>query len=139
MPVTAPRPDTDASLLADVDVESTYYTVNDGRLHAVTAGDPEAPLVVLLHGHPDFWYGWRDQIGPLADAGFRVVVPDQRGCNLSDAPEGIDSYRREELVADVCEVIRSEGRQSPPIVDRLRLPTRGQRRRPSSTGRGRGR
>ncbi|WP_336338302.1 alpha/beta fold hydrolase [Haloarcula brevis] len=116
MPVTTTHPDTDASLLAEQDLESTYYQVNGVRLHAVTAGDPDAPLVVLLHGHPDFWYGWRDQIGPLVDAGFRVVVPDQRGCNLSDAPEGIDPYRQEELVADVRELIRSEGRQSAHVV-----------------------
>ncbi|EFW91552.1 alpha/beta hydrolase fold protein [Haladaptatus paucihalophilus DX253] len=82
----------------------------------MTAGDPDAPLVVLLHGHPDFWYGWRDQIIPLVETGFRVVVPDQRGCNLSDAPDGIDAYRQSELSADVCELIHSEGRESAHVV-----------------------
>ncbi|KZN26528.1 alpha/beta hydrolase [Haladaptatus sp. R4] len=82
----------------------------------MTAGDPEAPLVVLLHGHPDFWYGWRNQIDSLVEAGFRVVVPDQRGCNLSEAPNGIDAYRQSELSSDVCELIRSEGRESAHIV-----------------------
>jgi len=86
------------------------------QLHVVTAGDPDAPLVVLLHGHPDFWYGWRDQIRPLVEAGFRVVVPDQRGCNLSDAPDGVDAYRQSELVADVRELIHSEGRESAHVV-----------------------
>lgn len=113
---TATHPATDASILADHRVESTYRTVNGVQLHVVTAGDPDAPLVVLLHGHPDFWYGWRDQLGPLVDAGFRVVVPDQRGCNLSDAPDDIDSYRVSELVTDVRELIHSESRESAHVV-----------------------
>ncbi|MFC6723668.1 alpha/beta fold hydrolase [Halobium palmae] len=108
--------DTDASLLTDHDVESTYRNINDLQLHVVAAGDPDAPLVVLLHGHPDFWYGWRDQIRSLVKAGFRVVVPDQRGCNLSEAPDGIDAYRQSELVDDVRELIHSEGRESAHVV-----------------------
>ena len=55
------------------------------RLHYVEAG--EGPLIVLLHGFPEFWYGWRLQIQPLAAAGFRVVAPDTRGYNLSSRPE----------------------------------------------------
>ncbi|SFH06216.1 Pimeloyl-ACP methyl ester carboxylesterase [Halopelagius inordinatus] len=107
---------TDASLLTDRDVESTYRDVNGVQLHVVAAGDPDAPLVVLLHGHPDFWYGWREQIRSLVDAGLRVVVPDQRGCNLSEAPDGIDAYRQSELVADVRDLIHSEGRESAHVV-----------------------
>ncbi|WP_247004484.1 alpha/beta fold hydrolase [Halosolutus gelatinilyticus] len=113
---TETHPTTDASLLADHDVESTYRDVNDVQLHVVAAGEPDAPLVVLLHGHPDFWYGWRDQIISLVEAGFRVIVPDQRGSNLSEAPDEIDAYRQSELSADVCELIRSEGRESAHVV-----------------------
>ena len=54
-----------------------YAELCDVRLHYVEAGD--GPLVVLLHGFPEFWYGWRLQIAPLAAAGFRVVAPDLRG------------------------------------------------------------
>ncbi|WP_211290183.1 alpha/beta fold hydrolase [Natrinema ejinorense] len=108
--------DTDASLLDAHGLESTYREINDLQLHVVAAGDPDEPLVVLLHGHPDFWYGWRDQIGPLVDAGFRVVVPDQRGCNLSDAPDGIDAYRLSTLAADICELIHGEGQESAHVV-----------------------
>ena len=54
-----------------------YADVGDQRLHYVETGD--GPLIVLLHGFPEFWYGWRQQIRPLADAGFRVVAPDMRG------------------------------------------------------------
>ncbi|WP_135822083.1 alpha/beta fold hydrolase [Halostella litorea] len=116
MAVTEPQVDTDASLLTDPEVTSTYREVNGVRLHVVTAGDPDAPLVVLLHGHPDFWYGWRHQMASLVEAGFRVVVPDQRGCNLSEAPAGIDAYRQSELTADVRQLIRSEGRDSAHVV-----------------------
>jgi len=116
MSSTNPSTKTDASLLVDQDVQSTYREVNGVELHVVTAGDSDDPLVVLLHGHPDFWYGWRDQIRALADAGFRVVVPDQRGCNLSDAPDAVDAYRQSELVADVRELVYSEGRESAHVV-----------------------
>ena len=58
-----------------------YAEIGDVRLHYVEAGD--GPLIVLLHGFPEFWYGWRLQIEPLAAAGFRVVAPDMRGYNLS--------------------------------------------------------
>jgi hypothetical protein len=54
-----------------------YAEAGDVRLHYVEAGD--GPLVVLLHGFPEFWYGWRLQIAPLAAAGFRVVAPEGLG------------------------------------------------------------
>jgi pimeloyl-ACP methyl ester carboxylesterase len=107
---------TDASLLDAPSVESTMRTVNGVDLHVVTAGDPEDPLVVLLHGFPDFWYGWRDQIEPLVDAGYRVLVPDQRGYNLSDSPESIDAYRIEALTDDIRALIETEGRDSAHVI-----------------------
>ena len=69
-------------------------------LHAVTAGPEDGPLVLLLHGFPEFWYGWRRQIPALAAAGFRVLAPDQRGYNLSDKPRDLAAYRLDELAAD---------------------------------------
>ena len=63
---------------------------------ALTAGDPQAVsdgrLVVLLHGFPEAWFGWRFQIPALAEAGFRVVAPDLRGFNLSSKPKGVSAY-----------------------------------------------
>jgi epoxide hydrolase 4 len=56
------------------DLREGYAEVGDIRLHYVETGD--GPLIVLLHGFPEFWYGWRLQIKPLAAAGFRVVAPD---------------------------------------------------------------
>ena len=67
-----------------------YAEIGDVRLHYVEAG--EGPLIVLLHGFPEFWYAWRQQIEPLVAAGFRVVAPDTRGYNLSSKPEGVASY-----------------------------------------------
>lgn len=75
--------------------------VNGLSLHVVEAGPRDGPLLVLLHGFPEFWWAWRHQIAPLAEAGFHVAAPDLRGYNLSDAPRGIGSYRLDLLVADV--------------------------------------
>src|SRR5580765_3055021 len=79
------------------------------RLHVATAGPVEGPLVVLLHGFPEFWYGWRHQIAPLAEAGFRVVAPDLRGYNLSSKPRGRAAYSLPELARDVAELIAERG------------------------------
>lgn len=77
-------------------------TAADGvRLHVVTAGPRDGKPVILLHGFPDFWEGWVNQIGPLAAAGLRVIVPDQRGYNKSDKPNGVSAYRLDKLVGDV--------------------------------------
>ena len=92
---------TTTSLLPDVGVElrEGYAEVGDMSLHYVEAGD--GPLVVLLHGFPEFWFGWRLQIAPLAAAGFRVVAPDTRGYNLSSKPEGFEAYAVDLLAADI--------------------------------------
>jgi pimeloyl-ACP methyl ester carboxylesterase len=80
------------------------------RLHAIAAGPGHGPVVVLLHGFPEFWYGWRRQIEPLAAAGFRVIVPDQRGYNLSSKPSGVAAYALTELVSDVVALANQLGR-----------------------------
>jgi pimeloyl-ACP methyl ester carboxylesterase len=87
-----------------------YAEVGDVRLHYVEAGD--GPLVVLLHGFPEFWYGWRRQIAPLAAAGFRVVAPDLRGYNLSSKPDGIAAYGADKLADDVRGLIQERGAES---------------------------
>ena len=79
--------------------------LDDVGLHYVEAGELGDPLVVLLHGFPEFWYAWRRQIPALADAGFHVVAPDMRGYNRSSKPRGVDSYRLERLTADVVGLI----------------------------------
>ncbi|HMJ33971.1 MAG TPA: alpha/beta hydrolase [Baekduia sp.] len=69
----------------------------------------EGPAVLLLHGFPELAYSWRNQIGPIADAGFRVIVPDQRGYGDSDAPADSQSYSVKNLVADATGVLDALG------------------------------
>jgi epoxide hydrolase 4 len=96
-----------------MDAAFTTRTIptNGIRLHVVEAGPEDGPLVLLLHGFPEFWYGWHRQIGPLAAAGFRVVVPDQRGYNLSDKPKGVRAYNLDDLALDVVGLIDALGRE----------------------------
>jgi epoxide hydrolase 4 len=89
------------------DLRHGYAELDTVRLHYVEAG--AGPLVVLLHGFPEFWFGWRDQIDALAAAGFRVVAPDMRGYNLSSKPAGVGSYALPLLTADVRDLIAERG------------------------------
>jgi pimeloyl-ACP methyl ester carboxylesterase len=73
------------------------------KLHYVAAG--KGPLVVLLHGFPDYWYTWRDQMPALAKH-FHVVAFDLRGYNLSDQPKGVENYAMDKLIGDVAAVIK---------------------------------
>jgi epoxide hydrolase 4 len=91
-----------------------YAEIGDVRLHYVEAGD--GPLIVLLHGFPEFWYGWRLQIKPLAAAGFRVVAPDMRGYNLSSRPDGVSAYDTGQLTADIRGLIHERGAESALLV-----------------------
>jgi epoxide hydrolase 4 len=100
-----------AAGLLGSEVREGYAEVGDQRLHYVEAG--EGPLIVLLHGFPEFWYGWRLQIGPLAAAGFRVVAPDTRGYNLSSKPKGVKAYDTGLLAADIPGLIRERGAPRP--------------------------
>jgi pimeloyl-ACP methyl ester carboxylesterase len=101
----------------DLDALITHHTatLSDGvRLHYVEAG--RGPLVVLLHGFPEFWYGWRYQIPALVAAGYRVVAPDLRGYNLSDKPEGIDAYSIRRLAQDVADLVRAAGAERATVI-----------------------
>ncbi|MED0773674.1 alpha/beta hydrolase [Bacillus siamensis] len=87
------------------DITFHMIETNGVTLHTASAGPKDGPLAVLLHGFPEFWYGWKSQIKPLADAGYHVVVPDQRGYNLSDKPEGIENYTIDKLRDDISGLI----------------------------------
>src|SRR5260370_5667730 len=80
-------------------------------LPAVAAGPKDGPVALLLHGFPEFWYSWHKQIEPLAAAGFRVIVPDQRGYNRSSKPRGVASYATPLLVSDVIAIADPHGEQ----------------------------
>lgn len=73
----------------------------DGDLHCARAGDPDKPLILFLHGFPEYWAAWRDVMLILADR-FHVVAPDQRGFNRSFKPQSDDAYRSANLVADLA-------------------------------------
>jgi pimeloyl-ACP methyl ester carboxylesterase len=100
----------------DPRLERLEFAIRGVAIHAVAAGPADGPLVVLLHGFPEFWYGWRHQILPIAEAGFRVVAPDQRGYNRSDKPEGVPAYHLDELAADVAGLIDACGHQAADVV-----------------------
>jgi pimeloyl-ACP methyl ester carboxylesterase len=87
--------------MASVPPEHLLLDIGGLLLHVVQAGPADGRPVILLHGFPDFWIGWRHQIEALASAGFRVIAPDQRGYNLSDKPSGTREYTVEKLVDDV--------------------------------------
>lgn len=102
------------------DVQDIYdrvehgYADNDGvRIHYASLGD--GPLVVMIHGFPDFWYTWRDQMEALS-SDYRVVAIDLRGYNLSDKPEGVAAYAMPHHLADVEAVIEDVGEASATIV-----------------------
>ena len=83
------------------------------KIHYATVG--KGPLVVMIHGFPDFWYTWRHQMDALS-TDFQVVAIDQRGYNLSDKPKGIENYDMRLLVGDVAAVIKHLGRDRATIV-----------------------
>lgn len=85
----------------------------DVRIHYVTKGN--GPLVVMIHGFPDFWYTWREQI-PALSKDFKVVAIDQRGYNESDKPEGVSNYSIDKLVGDLRAVIQHFDREKAIVV-----------------------
>ena len=92
-----------------LDLTHRRISVNGIELHYVEAGS--GPLIVLLHGFPEFWYSWRKQIPALVDAGFRVIAPDLRGYNESSKPPHVDDYRLTAVAADIAALIDQSGEQ----------------------------
>ena len=95
------------------EVEHRFADNGGTKIHYVTMG--QGPLVVMIHGFPDFWYSWRHQMEGLADR-YQVIAVDQRGYNKSDQPTGVENYAMRHLVADVAAVIRHAGREKATIV-----------------------
>jgi pimeloyl-ACP methyl ester carboxylesterase len=100
---------------ADVEarVEHGYADSGGVKIHYATLG--KGPLIVMIHGFPDYWYTWRHQMEALSKE-YQVVAIDQRGYNLSDRPKGVESYDVTLLVADVAAVIRHLGREKATLV-----------------------
>jgi epoxide hydrolase 4 len=108
--------DRERTCLGEVEevIEHGFTHANGIRIHTVESGT--GPPVLLLHGFPDFWYGWRHQIGALSDAGFRVIAPDLRGYNETDAPRGVRAYSMSTLVDDLVGLIGAIGLERPAVV-----------------------
>ena len=96
----------------------TQHTMDSGgvRLNVATAGDPDAPAVLLLHGFPDSWQLWRHQIDALAAAGHFVVAPDLRGFGGSARPAAVQEYRMPVLLSDIRTVLSHFGIESISVV-----------------------
>ncbi|MCR8578195.1 alpha/beta fold hydrolase [Streptomyces sp. Isolate_219] len=94
--------------------EHRHVSVNGITMHYTEQG--EGPLVLLLHGFPETSYSWRHQLRPLAEAGYRVVAPDQRGYGSTDCPEGVDNYTILHLVGDVVGLIHALGEKHAVVV-----------------------
>jgi epoxide hydrolase 4 len=95
-------------------VEHRYADSNGVKIHYAVLG--EGPLVVMIHGFPDFWYSWRHQMRALADHKYRVAAVDLRGYNLSDKPKGVESYGVPLLVGDIAAVVKAEKQTDAIIV-----------------------
>ena len=97
-------------------MQSHFIQTNGINFHVQTDGPADGPSVVLLHGFPEFHYSWRRQIPALVEAGFRVIVPDQRGYNLSDKPKGVAAYDVDILARDVIGLLDHFGIQKARLV-----------------------
>jgi pimeloyl-ACP methyl ester carboxylesterase len=97
----------------EVGGKSETITLNNQiKLHVVTAGPEDGELMILLHGFPENWLAWKAQIPLFAGLGYHVVVPDMRGYNLSEKPQGIENYTLDKLTDDVKNLIEHFGRKN---------------------------
>jgi pimeloyl-ACP methyl ester carboxylesterase len=105
-----------STVLVDGPWQHRFVPANAARFHVALAGpdDRDAPLVVLLHGFPQFWWAWRHQLVALADAGYRVAAMDLRGTGASDKPP--QGYDVPTLAADVAGLVRALGADRAVVV-----------------------
>src|SRR3712207_6269312 len=96
------------------EISHRVVETNGIRMHVAEAGN--GPLVVLLHGFPESWYSWRHQLRALAQAGYHVVAPDQRGYGLTDRPDDVRAYTQLHLVGDVIGLLDALGAEQAVIV-----------------------
>ncbi len=97
-----------------VEITHRFVDTNGIRMHIAEAG--RGPLVVLCHGFPESWYSWRHQLSALAEAGFHVVAPDQRGYGQTTAPSAIEAYTQLHLVGDIVGLVHALGESTAVIV-----------------------
>lgn len=88
---------------------------NGIRIHYASCGDVNKPLLLCLHGFPEFWYSWKDLMPSLAENYF-VVAPDMRGYNLSSKPDGVEFYKPKHLVQDLVQLVEYFGREKTTVI-----------------------
>ena len=91
----------------NLNLKSTFKRINYLKFHVIEAGPKNGKLLIFLHGFPEFWYGWAKYIKYFVEKGYHVIVPDQRGYNLSDKPKKINDYANLKLVKDIVFLIKS--------------------------------
>jgi pimeloyl-ACP methyl ester carboxylesterase len=96
-------------------IRHDYAQLDGVRLHYAECGGGNEELVVLLHGFPEFWYSWRNQLSALGKR-YHAVAPDMRGYNLSDKPPRVEDYRIDLLVEDVIGLIHRLGASKAAVV-----------------------
>ena len=113
-----PRLDAVAAARSELGIplEAGRLDVGEVELFVVQAGPPGGAPVVLLHGFPEFWYAWKGVLAPLAKAGYRVIVPDQRGYGDSDKPRNVEAYRVDHLGDDVAGLVAALGHERAFVV-----------------------
>lgn len=92
------------------EISHGYARLQDITLHYAEAGEGAEDLILCLHGFPEFWYCWKDQLEALGDR-YHVMAPDMRGYNLSDKPEGIKNYNISLLINDIVELVKFSGHE----------------------------
>ena len=90
-------------------ITNRRIATNGIELNIAEQGDPNDPLIVMLHGFPESWFSWRHQFAPLAAAGYHVVAPDMRGYGDSDKPANIGAYNQIEVVNDIKGLVKTLG------------------------------
>ena len=97
------------------DIQHRFVKANGVRFH-VAQLEQNGPLVLFLHGFPEFWYSWRFQMHAVAEAGFRAWAPDLRGYNLTSKPRGLHNYHYSALTLDIQELLNAAGAEKAIIV-----------------------
>jgi pimeloyl-ACP methyl ester carboxylesterase len=89
-------------------IKEKLHEVNGIYLNAAEAGNPDGKVIIFLHGFPEYWYAWHQQLLFFGDKGFRALAPDQRGYNRSSKPAGVKAYTLPHLTADIAAFIKQQ-------------------------------
>ena len=102
--------------VADKESGRNFRKIASNGIHLRCVVEGDGPLAIMVHGWPESWYSWRNQIGPVRDMGFRVVVPEVRGYGDSDAPEALEAYDMENMIGDVLGLIDHFGEKNAVLI-----------------------